>query len=1022
MRRRTALKLDLRRLDSEKPELRERALMTLQSVRRVVSPVVLIVLALFLVRAVIDGIAAYRARERFIAARAATVRPPAAEPASSVRPFDPAATHPDLVPDRRFLTAFGRLARIATNNPGADAQARPVAEGWELVQDGAVLGTVPKLPAFAELWAPLRARAAAAPKLVSSTANARTRATDSEAVLEPELLEELHALDARWAQGERTPEALAAAARALVLLELQKFDSVELADTVAAQALAVLAMAQAQSARPLVAEECLLAYSLGYSAHALSRSRELAESDPVRAFLQRDGPHLAELAQHGSSVALARYLQLVLYAERLDKAGWAKALDAVPDAKASARPLLATGFRIGDFFFSRDVPFQMLQLLRHDLLQQPIEELPKTSEGLMAWVREVADGISKLAHETHGTFLDGDTLQSYYEAALDSALERAGIFFLDQRNDLESSRFIAASIPDLPGDSLGALRHWYLHLVDAASGRSDPAAFRRDMAPNTKLGVPALVRALRGAHDGAGYGDFAPHELALRLFTHLDSRPTHREAVALAAHEELLDLALAEDMWVSVVEVNGMRSPAARLWLEAMRRHTETLKTLVQDPGIDPRNRAIGLEYLRRIGSTDPGWMRGAYEALIRLDPGAWSLYAAYDDYLEETLHDYPAARAIITRWVEAHDARAGFEWIYASTRLARLWRMEGHPEQAWKILQPVIDSGQGGALSEAVRVLEAEGKFDEAEAMALDVHRRYPGSPEILGVLCGLYWRNGRVGQAAEALSQYQFSLRGLAANSALGEAFLASIEKLSDEEAEAAFGTMVEAGIEPSVLAPIAKEVSKAGRNAAAFRMASQLKSPGLVQGQMEWLVDAYTYKRAAEGEAPALAWLRSAIPKDSLPHAPAVAFDRGEYELVWTLVEEPGSDLDGEQTWLLRAASAVQLGLAQSPHREALLAHYQGEGRTYYHEIGRYLVGLASKESLLTLAQAPERRIEIGFFLGLKAESEGRYREASTWYRLSMDTGDTRDTEYRWSLKRLTLWTNQAIALDLLAKERA
>ncbi|HDN27827.1 MAG TPA: hypothetical protein ENG03_12200 [Thioploca sp.] len=47
------------------------------------------------------------------------------------------------------------------------------------------------------------------------------------------------------------------------------------------------------------------------------------------------------------------------------------------------------------------------------------------------------------------------------------------------------------------------------------------------------------------------------------------------------------------------------------------------------------------------------------------------------------------------------------------------------------------------------------------------------------------------------------------------------------------------------------------------------------------------------------------------------------------------------------------------------------------------------------------------EVAYYIGLQAQTEGRYFEASNWYRIAVETGLIKNGEYRWAYDQLTRW---------------
>src|SRR5262249_29853874 len=114
--------------------------------------------------------------------------------------------------------------------------------------------------------------------------------------------------------------------------------------------------------------------------------------------------------------------------------------------------------------------------------------------------------------------------------------------------------------------------------------------------------------------------------------------------------------------------------------------------------------------------------------------------------------------------------------------------------------------------------------------------------------------------------------------------------------------------------------------------------------------------------------------------------------------------------------------KLGPHETPRREELVTHYQQPNpQQHYHPIGQYLLGLASERDVWPLATDAEHRCQIAFFFGWKAHAEGRYEEASDWYRIAVETASHMNWEYNWAYRILKGWYDHTESLTRLAAQK-
>jgi len=301
-----------------------------------------------------------------------------------------------------------------------------------------------------------------------------------------------------------------------------------------------------------------------------------------------------------------------------------------------------------------------------------------------------------------------------------------------------------------------------------------------------------------------------------------------------------------------------------------------------------------------------------------------------------------------------------------------------------------------------------------------------YRDSIRIRTLLAAFLWRQGRHKDAATLFesSPYRISESDW---QVLGKAFAEAFRDRPIKEALAAFSALRDVGIHPRMLVEMAKPVAQNGQHELAFKMVSPLGATGTLAGIM-LLTEAYDYLKAWQGKEKALEWLRTAVPPDMPLALDAVAMAAGgvagtgekRYELLWAFIPLKPQHFGADFIWLLRAAVAARLGLSTDPHRDELLKYFGRPAVGPYHQIGRYLLGMISEAEVLSLATDGKKRCEVAYYLGVRAQAEGRYEDASDWYRVSIETGLNNNGEYVWAFETLAIWNGKGKSLAQLAAE--
>ena len=116
---------------------------------------------------------------------------------------------------------------------------------------------------------------------------------------------------------------------------------------------------------------------------------------------------------------------------------------------------------------------------------------------------------------------------------------------------------------------------------------------------------------------------------------------------------------------------------------------------------------------------------------------------------------------------------------------------------------------------------------------------------------------------------------------------------------------------------------------------------------------------------------------------------AFYSGNDDLLWDLIGVPDPADHPEWVWLFRADALALRPASNADHRAALLEYYRREDPDRTHRIGRYVIGMSSEADVVALGTDVRQRAEIAYALAVRAESEGRIRDACEWYRVAAET---------------------------------
>lgn len=980
-----------------------------------------------------------------------------------------------LRPDRRFLLAVSEIHHLLTGQPRGTATAEFGGTQWQVRYRDMDVGALPAFPTFLDLMGLLpdwirRVVAESPQRLASAGSAAISREFEGriDRLATPELLGALRQVDGIWNSGMRDPALFPPATRALVLLTLQTLDRVEMGDAVPAKALALLALAKTLTTHDTAREESLLARLMGYTTHAKTVAASLPPSDAVRQYLAGDSESLKAVALAEGATVEARYLWLLRLAERRDEKAFYSYRQAAFPHPAFVLPGLKAGLDLNRFAsndsLSSAVPGVILGELAREL-GKPVEswreaiarKVPRVILGGLfladnlirralgldeerpsAFVLKIAERVSRLlgwvldsrlsslmdrfesdvqtaGERNLGPFLDPQTYRAYYRSFFYSGMYIRGLHYLDALSSIEAVKQYSNQLDGASRGAAADFSRWYRHLAEFKAGNADPRILLDDLGALSHLGPPALKRSFNELEKRVTVGDPMGFTAAKRMAARMDTRVEHRLSLSNIAYKALRDLGLFESLYRSALATAPLGRQA--IWYANFAGNTKLLTELLRSPDVNPEARVEILGHLEKQDGVKAEFLRAEYRRLIDERPESWRVRSNYVAYLER-LKDYRGARWVIDEWLEAHDESAGFDYIFARTALARVYEREGQYEAGWEAIEPVVGSWQGGAMERAARLLDKLGRPDEAEEMGRRVVSRYPDSARIRTTLAELYWRHGKSGEAANVLTSMPHRLTTSDWMYVVAPRF-AETFKDRPKDAPSAFAALLTKEVTHTDLQAFASLFAKAGKHEVAFQLVSQLRWHRV--GEMEILTDAYRYLKAWRGREVALDWLRKSVPVERLNAFSTVIFWAGEYELLWDLFEKPEQGAGADLVWLMRAAASARLGPGRDPRRDALLRYYGNPGGQYPQAIGRFLLRLTTEREVLGLAANARQRCEIAYYVGLRAQAEGRYVDASDWFRVAIETGQEMTAEYSWAYNTLTRWEGEGKSLSRLAAEK-
>lgn len=909
-----------------------------------------------------------------------------------------------LGPDRRILRAFADIYEILSGDPQTEpASAVFENDRWSIRCAGLAAGSLSPLFDFQEAQDQLLNWTQMLAKKFPVANNSTTTKSSPKDFDSDRLLDSLSKANEAWNSNHRTAAMFPPAAHALILLHLQTVDDLALTDELAARALALLELSKGLTGQQLPSDECLLSGSLGYTTHAARVASKLAVSDPVRLFALQQDNELEALSASKSRDPLARYLRLLRIAKQRDNDAWNLAAESQSSSGAEAIATLVTGVALDYFDLNRDASPRLRALLLAQLEgKTPDPDAADTSpaETIAAFEKI----LQKKMAELKGPFLTAATLQAFYRSSFYSALHKEGHFYIDELDSASDTQQFLTSIGHPTTNPAAEFQLWYTHLASTQRGHVLPNELFADLSRCRILGPELLFTTLY---------DFTwrtpdPYETrvpiaARTLVAAMDTRMKNRGQMMGIAHDTLLDLKLTEDLCASILRDDVADFAGDRSECALATGSFDALFALLHSPKSD-KNVAYEIISLKDI----PAQIEREFQKAVREFPASWEIGHAYANWL--MLNNRNAECAAVARnWLKHNGNSGGFDFLNATDKLAEALYKQDKYQEAWSVAQPIVSSYTSYSLKMAALISDKLGHKEEALGYAKANAERYPDSSDARGVLAQIYWQHQQYEEATNALLKGQRLTDGDWYYT-IAKFFSDYFSKQPAKETLKVFNLQCMKKMNANYSAGIIRDFAKDGKFEIAYNMILGMNRRN--QADLPMLFDAYNNLKAWKNEKEALEFFRKQAPmgKEDLS---TVMIDKKTYDLVWDFYPDPGKFKHPEWIWLMR--SIASLKAPDDAHKKELIGYYNAHQSLLEDHIARYLLNLMSEQELLTHATNAPARCTISYFIGFRAESERRYADASDWYRVTLETSQTRmgspwhyRSPYSWARGSLNKWT--------------
>ncbi len=330
---------------------------------------------------------------------------------------------------------------------------------------------------------------------------------------------------------------------------LQQRDELKMAEQLPIQAITQLALTKALTTQSVNQQEVLLAYLLGYSAHARQVALNLTADNAVRRYVHHKSDALKSIAEQTGANNQTKYLYLLWLARQRDYEGWKDWLKH-HFTKPETLPLFKTAVILNQFGINKQIatilPYATVTSLAHKISEQrqAIDMITQLGENIDKLENIVTDLLSQFRVSTvvailevqiqllkpqyAGPFLDGETYAAYFRGYFYSGLYRLGLHYLDSLSSESATTEYAKFLGDSKQPIAAEFQRWYRNMADSKAGKGNPHRLFKDLSELSRLGAPPLLRTLEEQQEHLSYGSPERIHGIRAVIPHLDTRPSHQ--------------------------------------------------------------------------------------------------------------------------------------------------------------------------------------------------------------------------------------------------------------------------------------------------------------------------------------------------------------------------------------------------------------------------------------------------------------------------------------------------------------
>lgn len=850
------------------------------------------------------------------------------------------------------------------------------------------------------------------------------------------IIDGLTKLEALWRQVGPTPKILQASARAYAMLHtILCPDKMNYNDEFAAHALSLLALAKwIDPDLSLANEEAFLAMNMDYTAHSTALVQSCTEEsiDPVNkifdAYIRQDLQGLARLKGKVPELLRAYILARVYRDMQLYKEA-EKVVTELLEHYPASYPTIVEMILSGDLNVAKILtvlyPLDILTRLEHVITPDSSTDVRTWQERIKGFEGEKsASNISMtqfeallnnwrpLPDEAQGLLVDENRVKTIFRTLYSDALHlRFNVLF----------------------------NRWAV--VDKAKNYTELLA-SKDKGHPLVMNMLAKVYAELGRHEeteaicaGMIKQQDTPGGLAVSAFftvndivsqigltpavaNKMDGRPECLLSMGTILHRQR-NYDLAEKYYSLGLTRNPHWYKGYKYLAQVTGSNEPMSAASMKFPFSFNLMEEAGDYFLERHEIVSKGKALVCYDQALKLVPQGTEIPQKKAKVLRE-LNRHDEAIHVLKTWIEECGQNDLITIFYKSS-LANTYLEIGNPSLALEVMKDQIGSYQAGAMMVGAKAYEKMGLIRQAEEIYRAALNRYPTVDHVLSGTALFLWEQGKNKEAAQVIALGRKRMGRF--SRWYFEDFLKAFEQAPDEQIMEAIDSLIEHGASDREINNLGLCFHRRNRSEIAFKIIRKAPARQTME-RMEQCVNLYMVLRKWKGEESALEYLNKAIPPQNRLQMSMVLYNKGIFDVILTDFNDPGSCAPSEREfmWLQRLIAWLALEKNPANLEKELIRHYKYNwhkrfipnsfkafSNDYYHDIGRYLLGMISHDEFLDMVKTQKQRCEFAYYIGLYERLKDNFTEATNWYHLCLETLLHNNGEFHWASRELSWWAH-------------